>query len=159
MHPVVLWEMRQIERVHLFPMQRITPMRKRTIGRLAVVATCVAGLLGATAVYSAAQAAPPSGFLTVYVNQFQGGDQRLLTNTITDFRSIGFNDATSSVYNQTGSAWVLAEASFFGARIFCLRPGEGVDDLHSSTLVFQDRISSALNLGTPSCAGYPAFYG
>ena len=134
-------------------------MRTRIIGRIAAVAVCAAGLVGATAVISSAHAAPPVGFLTVYENPNQGGDQRLLTNTISDFRSLGFNDRTSSVFNQTNVAWVLAENSNFGARVFCLRPGEGVNDLHSSTLVFADRISSALQLGTPSCAGFPAFFG
>jgi hypothetical protein len=134
-------------------------MSKRAIGRIAVIVSCVAGLLGTTAVVSRVSAAPPSGFLTVFVNPNQGGDQRLLSSAIVDFRSLGFNDVTSSVYNQTGVAWVVAEASYFGARIFCLRPGEGVDDLHSPTLVFADRISSALPLATPSCAGYPAFFG
>jgi hypothetical protein len=88
-----------------------------------------------------------------------GGDQRLLSNAAFDFRSLGFNDRTSSVYNQTNVAWVVAEASFLGQRIFCLRPGEGVDDLHSPTLVFADRISSAQPLSTASCAGFPAFFG
>jgi hypothetical protein len=43
-------------------------MSKRAIGRIAVVVSCVAGLLGTTAIISRASAAPPSGFLTVFVN-------------------------------------------------------------------------------------------
>ena len=101
----------------------------------------------------------PSGFLTVFENPNQGGDQRLLTNTISDFRSLGFNDADELGLQPDQRGLGVAENSYFGARIFCLRPGEGVNDLHSSTLVFADRISSALQLGTPSCAGFPAFFG
>lgn len=121
-------------------------------------ATCLASCL-ALAILGNAALAPqaladrsdcPSQFLCVWDGPTYGGERKQFhDNGWQNLTNFGFNDRTSSVYNNTNRYAQLSEHINGGGPRLCLFPG-GYMSLSGT---YWDNKASSVWLGTSSCAG------
>ena len=129
-------------------------MRKRTtLVRLAAMTLPALALVAATP--APARADVPAGYLTLFEDQLQGGNQRSFSVTHPKLKNAGFNDKASSVYNRSTTAWVVYEDTNYSGDNFCVQPGQDIEDLHGAPWFFGDKISSVVNTQMPDCGGLP----
>lgn len=96
--------------------------------------------------------------LRLYEHTGYNGYEVALYESYSELRwSKGFNDLTSSVYNQDSVAWVLYDDTGYQDRRYCIAPGQRISNLHNDAWKFGDKISSAKRLTTASCGNYPTF--
>ncbi|WP_030671016.1 peptidase inhibitor family I36 protein [Streptomyces sp. NRRL B-1347] len=111
--------------------------------------------IAATALVTAPQAAADTKAIGLYLGEHQnlGGAKWYFDKTET---SVGrAEDKASSVWNDSGYAWVIFEHKNHRGRAYCLYPNKRVHDLHVQWLSFGDKISSVRRLADAGCAGYP----
>ncbi|GIH22793.1 hypothetical protein Aph01nite_11030 [Acrocarpospora phusangensis] len=129
----------------------------RSIKALSCAVLAAALGLGPASPAQATTRAYAADSLKLYDDAFYEGYWRLFphTNHYFDYED---NDEASSVENNTPSAWVLFDDVGFKDRRFCIRPGEKVVHLGAPAYKFNDKVSSVLRLGSPSCGDYPTFF-
>ena len=132
-------------------------MRKTNRWSRAAVMTAVAAAtaLGVATPALAAPVTAQAGYLTLAENQNLSGQNWNYSDTNSNLGGPG--DEASSVFNGSDRAWVLYDDTSFRDRRYCITPGQRINNLHSSSWNFGDKISSIARLGGTSCAGYPTF--